>query len=300
MKRLFNSTAIIALLGGTAIIALLGGCASDSGLPSIEQSAPNPKPINPGYVESFGTTLPLISELSSVRRPVEHNSPSGIKRPNKAEINGTTWITELDPNSEYVLPVKTTNATGTSTVQQTLVTADLPIGEGSCSHKGFEAVPFGPAVAIAPLPGAPIGTEAACSVMVGGQIAKLIVKAQGKRSISELRFKANRKRNKVNSFPTGVCSHANYRVSKLTEDGPLGACVVVDATGANSATYVKLPANAYEMPVVKTGDGENARLANATIDKLPDGSRLVRIQGPQKQVVLDYPNKKRVVLTRSE
>lgn len=286
------------LLYSTAIIVALGGCASSDGLPSIEGSAPNPYPINAGHVENVGTTLPLISELSVARKAPQARASSGIKRPNKAEMQGTTWITSLDPNSEYVLPVQTTNADGTRTVQQTLVTADIPIGQGSCSHSGFEAVPFGPAIAIAPVPGAPVGAQTNCSIMVGGQIAKLIVEAKSSRSISELRFNANKRRS-APSFPTGVCSHANYRVSKIVEGGPLGACVVVDATGANSATYIKLPGNAYEMPIVKTGDGQNQRLSNATIEKRPDGSRLIRVPGPQKQVVLNYPSGDRVVLTRS-
>lgn len=286
------------LLASTAVSIVLSACASGPGmdLPSTANAPLPPLAVN-GRDSGVSTILPTLSSLSFFQDRKPSSSGSGIKRPNRGEMQGTTWITELDPNSEYVVPVKTTNATGTSTVQQTLVTADLPIGQGSCSHKGFEVVPFGPAVAIAPFPGAPAGAQSACSLMVGGKIAKLMVEATSKRGISELRFKANTRRNGAMKFPQGACTHADYRVSKIVRGGPLGACTVVDASAANTATYFTLPGST-EVPVVKIGDGENARLSRSTVKRLPSGELLVRVQGSHEQLVLQFPNGEYTALTR--
>lgn len=284
------------LITSTAIVVALGGCASSGmELPDVANSPLPPRAVN-AMPSGVNTTLPAPN-LSFIQDSEKGKSASGIKNPNRSEMRGTTWITELDPNSEYVLPVKTTNETGTSTVQQALVTADLPIGQGSCSHKGFEAVPFGTAVAIAPFPGVPVGTEASCSLMVGGQIAKLIVKAAAKKGVSELRFKANKKRTGTMKFPQGACTHADYKVSRMVRGGPLGACTVVDASAANTATYFTLPGNT-ETPIVKIGDGQDARLARSKAKRLPSGELLVRVQGSHEQLVLQFPNGEYTALTR--
>lgn len=290
MKKRLSQTAISL----AALIGVAGCAAMGSDLPSTAQSAPFPAPANAQYVERFDTILPLIGDLAAIQ-PREVSSP-GVKRPRKSEMSGDTWKPPFHPDSVYHIPVQTTNSTGTRTVQQVLVSSDLPVGRGSCAHSGFEVVPMGFSVAIAPLPGAPVGTEVSCAIPFGGMMVKVVVTATQGRGISEMRLEGRSRRKKA--FPQGVCSDGNYRVSEIIEGGPIGACVIVDASGANSATYVKLQAGAYEMPVVKVGDGTDARLARSSITKLPNGERLVRLQGPHKQVVMEFTNGKRVVLTR--
>lgn len=283
------------LLCSTAIAIAVTGCASGGmDLPSVDGVAPAPRPINAVGIETFGTTLPLIGELGVSERP--HKSAPGIKRPRKDEMRGSTWTPPFDRDNEYVLPVQTTNSDGSRTVQQVLVTSDLPVGRGACAHSGFQVVPMGSAVAIAPLPGAPVGAQVSCAIEFGGQLVKVLVEATSRRGISEMRLEG--RGNRRESFPTGVCSDANYTVSKVVEDGPIGACTVVDAAGANTATYFKLPSHTRETPLVKIGDGENARLARASVKRLPTGERLVRVQGSHKQLVLQYPNGDMAALTR--
>lgn len=287
MKRLFYSTVLVLSLGACA--------GSGMDLPSVEHSAPAPKPINAVGVETFGTVLPLISDLAASRQADRATAP-GVKRPRKSEMRGNTWVPPFDRDNEYVLPVQTTNADGSRTVQQVLVTSDLPVGRGSCAHKGFQVVPMGSSVAIAPLPGAPVGAQVSCAIEFGGNLVKVIVEAASRRGIAEMRLEG--RSNRRGKFPTGVCSDANYTVSKVVSDGPMAACTVVDANGANSATYFKLPSTARETPIVKIGDGENARLARFSVTRLPTGERLVRVQGSHAQLVLFFPNGEMVAITR--
>lgn len=284
------------LLASTILAVFVTGCAAAGmDLPPVKDAPPNPNPINAAKGDGT-TTLPLIDNLASFLANNEERPNPGNKRPRKTEIVGDTWKPEFDPNSTYHIQVQTTDSSGMRTVQQVLVSSDLPVGRGSCAHQGFQAVPMGSAVAIAPMPGAPVGTKVSCAIEFGGQRAKIVAEATSRMGISELHF-AVRKRGRQ-SFPQGVCSHANYSVNKIVPYGPLGACAIADVSGANTATYVKLPANLGEMPAVKIGDGKNARLARSSVKKLPTGERLVRVQGSHAQIVLQYPNGDVVALTR--
>jgi hypothetical protein len=128
--------------------------------------------------------------------------------------------------------------------------------------------------------------------------AKLTVKAVSKKSISELRLIGRKKRGGSGDFPSGVCQDANYTVSKIVPEGPLGACTIVDANGAGTATYVKFPGNVQHLPIVETDDGGQLRLANFKYSRLPSGEQLLRIQGSVRQARLTYQTGESIYMTR--
>lgn len=285
------------LLFSVSVVALLSACASNKEPPSFAHSAPAPAPVD-GYL-STGVTLPLIQDLFLHNAKSKAKASPGVKRPNKSQMSGPTWIPDFDPDSEYVVPVQTTNATGTRMVQQVLVTSDLPAGVGSCATKGVQAAHVGNGFAITLFPGAPVGSEQSCSVQFGGLTAKLIIKAVERRSISELRLIGRKKRG-GGEVPQGVCQDANYKVSKIVDGGPLGACTIVTASGAGTKTFVKLPGNTRSVPIVKTDDGGQLRRANTKYTKLPSGEFLLEIQGSVKQAQLIYQTGESVYLTRGK
>lgn len=283
------------LLTSTALLAVLSACASTEKPPSFMNAAQMPAPVN--AEPSGGHVLPLIQDLNYRRE--EKTTSSGTKRPSRSEIRGNTWIPEYDPYSDYEIPVQTTNATGTRTVQQVLLTSDLPSGQGSCSTKGVNVAPLEYGFAATFKPGAPVGTEMMCVVQFGGRNVKIVFKAVNRRSISEVRFEGRDEKRK-GSFPQGVCSDANYKVSKLVRGGPLGACTIVDASGANTATYIKLPASAGSVPIVQSDDGATLRMARPSFEKLPSGGTLLRVQGSASQIALTYQSGETVYITRGQ
>lgn len=285
------------LLVSVSALALLSACASNEEPPSFAHSAPPPAPVDGAL--STGVTLPLIQDMLFAATKSKAKSSPGVKRPTKSEMSGPTWIPDFDPDSEFVVPVQTTNETGTRMVQQVLVTSDLPAGMGSCATTGVQAAHIGNGFAITLFPGAPVGSEQTCSVQFGGMTAKLIIKAVSKRQISELRLIGRKKRGS-GEVPQGVCQDANYTVSKVVPEGPLGACTIVTANGAGTATYVKFPGNTQNLPIVESDDGGQLRLANFKYERLPSGEQLLRIQGSVRQARLTYQDGNSIYLTRGK
>lgn len=281
------------LLASISIMAFVSACATNK--EEVVGNREAPAPIN-GAI-STGVTLPIITDLPREPEKRASNGGSGIKRPNKAEMQGTTWVVDYDPNSTLVIPVQTTNSTGTRPVGQVLITSDLPAGQGVCSITGVDAAPLGSAFALAFKAGAPNGVQVPCTVQFGGMNVNLILEATSKRGPTEVRIEG-RKKKRAEAFPRGVCSNANFRVSRIVPGGPIGACDIVDATGANTSLYVKLPGNATSTPAVRTSDGKTMRLANFDISRLPSGEQLIRIQGAPDRAELLYQTGETVMITR--
>lgn len=283
-------------LASVAIAAVTAGCASHAAVtpPDFTNSKATPLPAN--GEASTGPTLPLIGDFANVRK-TETASP-GTKRPRKSEMSGSTWKPKFHPDSEYIIPFQTTNGDGTRPRQMVTVTSDLPAGKGYCATTGVEAMAMGYGVVFAPFPGQPVGTQTRCTAAFGGRLVKIILEAQSHTGPAEVRIDARTSRE--NAVPQGVCQDAHYKVSKLVEGGPLGACVMVDATGAGTKTYVKLPGNTRNFPAVKSDDGKGLRMANFTTKRLPSGEPLIEIGGAARQVALTYQTGEVVYLTRGE
>ncbi len=274
------------LLAATALT--LGACASPDRLPSVQHAAPPPMPVF--------HSLPGIGTFPMQQKP-KATLRAGVHSPKKSQMTGTTWIVPHNADSDYVLPIGTTNYETFQPAQQTLVTFDCPVIMHSAPNSAFLVEQFGNAVTVSASEGAPPGIEMRLFVQACGKNHKLVARTVRGLGLSEARFQYP---DDSASTPRGAtsCTDSNYRVDKVITGGPTGACTVVDPRGAATATYFSLPANTQQVPAVFVGDGNERRPARVTNERLPTGESLYRVQGSWPQLVLDYPTGETVIVSR--
>lgn len=277
MKKIFLSA-----LG----LALLSACATGSDLPSTEHSALPPRSINaqPGHSLPhvvFGTTKKQ-KKASKPRR--------------RAPGNSEMWVTESDAESTYYIPVGVGNLDAFQPGSMVLLTFDCPVMMTATPNDAFTMKDFGNSVTIAAKEGAPTGVEVRLVVQACAINHKIVAKTTTGLGLAEARFESPDK----DESPSiaGLCSDTNYVVDKVTKYGPTAACTVLDVTGANTATYFTLRDGMQQFPSVYSGDGKEGKPARTSHKRQPTGEILVRVQGFHEQLIVEFANGERAVLTR--